>query len=605
MDSSLSFSDGSTLIRIEPRMRVFLLYVALLTLLMAGCQKPPMPVAMDHLNHRSDPRQAVEGEIPDIVQTTPFIPPLHPVEERYTIVVFDVPVREVLFTLTRNSRINADIHPSVDGHVTINAVEQTLPAILETISRQVEMVYEFDGKNVIIKPDQPYWHTYKIDYLNMKRESTGVMSLSLETGGEQGVAASGGADVTAKFEMDFWEPVENGIKKIIKVDNAVRTKNKAKSLGALKGGQDAGLEADEEPKKTKDKEKDKEKTADASEDDSLVIHRATGVISVSATQGQHKEIQKFLDMIAATAHQQVLIEATVVEIRLNDYYVHGVDWSRVTGGGSGTSLGIGESVLGEGGNSVIGLIDSGQLTNTFGGGEGSPFFALGHRMKTGAGGNNVISVSLRLLDEFGDVTVLSSPKVMTLNNQTAVMKVGDQHTYFETKYEETSTESDTSTTLKKKGKTTFTKKEALEGLILSVTPNVEESGIVSLHVRPVLSQKIGDLNGPDGNQYPQFQVREMDSVLRVGTGQVVVLGGLMKDFAETRKTGLPGLSDVPFAGELFGTQSRTLTKTEMAIFIRPTIMTPDSMRERMDQIRFSLDPGAVRGDTMKTMSALE
>jgi len=569
-------------------MRVLLVVAAILTVLSSGCQKTSMPVSVGHLNPVSDPRQGSEGDIPDIVHATPYLPPAHPQEERYTIVVFDVPVREVLFTLTRNSRIQTDIHPAIEGHVTLNAVEQTLPAILESLSRQVDLVYELKGENLIIRPDHPYWHTYKVDYLNMKRESSGSMSLSLESGANQGISASGGADITAEFEMDFWEPLVEGIKKIIKVDNAERTKWRAKSMDASKEVQEAGSGSDGEPKKGKGKEKGKDKGNEKPEEESLVVHKATGVLSVSATKGQHKQIQEFLDMIVATAHQQVLIEATVVEIRLNDYYIHGVDWGRVTGGGSGTSLGIGERVLGEGGSSVIGLIDSGQMTKTFGGADGSPLFGIGHQIKTGAGKNNVISASLRLLNEFGDVTVLSSPKVMTLNNQTAVMKVGDQHIYFETKFEETSTESETSNTVRKKGKTTFNKKEALEGLILSVTPNVESSGIVSLHVRPVLSQKIGVFAGPDGNEYPQFQIREMDSVLRVTTGQVVVLGGLMKDFAESKKTTLPGLGELPLASYLFGTQSRTLSKTEMAIFIRPTIMTPDTLREQMDRNHFSL-----------------
>ncbi|MBF0110118.1 MAG: hypothetical protein HQL76_13190 [Magnetococcales bacterium] len=561
--------------------------------MMTGCRNPGLPVSSAHLHPQSDPRQGTEADIPRIVQATPRIPPPAPPEERYTIVVFDVPVREVLFTLVRNSRITADIHPDISGRVTLNAVDQPLTVVLERLSRQVDMVYDLKGTNLVIRPDRPYWHTYKVDYLNMKRESSSEMNLSLEQGGGEEGASAGSAGITAKLEMDFWEPISEGIRKIIQVDNADRAKrNKGGASDALTRppvDPTPEVSVPGERGRSKDGGNDPEEEKKKEGDESLVIHKGTGVVSVFATRGQQRRIQEFLDMIVATAQQQVLIEATVVEIKLNEYHIHGVDWSRVTGGETGTRVEVGETVVSGGETRVMDLLDAGGLTRTFGGSGRQPFVGVGHQFKTGGDKSNVIGVSLRMLDEFGDVTVLSSPKVMALNNQTAVMKVGDQHIYFETKFEETTTESDTSNTVKKKGKTTFVKKEALEGLILSVTPNVERSGIVSLHVRPVLSQKISDFIGPDGNAYPLFQVREMDSVLRVGTGQVVVLGGLMKDFAESRKTGLPGLRDLPFVEPLFGASERTRSKTEMAIFIRPTVMTPDTMRQRQDSIRFSVE----------------
>lgn len=581
-------------------MRVILLHVALLTLLLAGCQTPPMPVATEHLNHRSDPRQAVAEEIPDIVQATPFIPPGHPQEERYTIVVFDVPVREVLFTLMRNSRISADIHPSVDGNVTLNAVEQTLPAILETISRQVDMVYELNGKTLIIKQDQAYWHTYKVDYLNMKRKSTGSMKLSLEGGGE-GISTSGDANVSADFDMDFWDPIADGIKKIIKVDNAMLAKGKVTSSAPLKSSQESG-EADDGSKKGKDTEKDKgkekEKDAGKSEDETFVLHKATGVISVSATKRQHKQIQEFLDRIIASANLQVLIEATVVEVALTDDFAQGVDWSRVVGGGSGTNIGIGNlPVFAVSGNNSL---------------------ELNHVLKTGENAINEIAASVKLLSQFGNVSVLSSPKVVAMNNQTAVMKVANEIIYFaiertsKSNKDTVATDSTLSTAvLITQSKATV--KKVMDGLLLAVTPNISDSGVVSLHVRPTLSQLIGYVKDPStddtgrqvNNLVPQMQVREFDSILRIPSGQVVILGGLMKDSSASEKNNVPGMGDIPFVRSLFGHETQTLKKTEMAIFIRPTIMTPDTMRERLDQIQFSLGSGTGRGDGVATTPALD
>ncbi len=556
--------------------------IALLTFFLVGCQKPPLPVSTEHLQNKSDPRQVKEADIPDIVQATPYIPPPHPAEEKYTIVVLDVPVREVLFTLTRNSRINTDIHPAIEGNVTLNAVEQTLPAILDSLSRQLDFVYEFKGKDLIIKPDLPYWHTYKVDYLNMKREqSGGSMDLAVDSGSGS-VKATGTASIKSEFAMDFWDPIVGGIGKIIKADSAERAKKKsARNTEKTKSAQDQTMDVEDDQKKDKEKDKEKDKDKDKEKDkvdDALIIHKATGVIVVSATKAQHQQIQEFLDRITETAHKQVLIEATVVEVSLNEFYNNGVNWSRVTEGVMGTTINQGDNSVG--------------AASIFNGESGKPFFTILSNIKTGQ--SSAISVTLQLLNEFGDVSVLSSPKIMALNNQTAIMKVGDQHVYF-TAGKKTLKEG---MSLDKTTEDPPIKNDAMEGLVLSVTPNIEASGIVTLHVRPVLttlrgyatySARDGVTGSSSSTDVPEFSVREMDSVLRVTSGQVVILGGLMKDYAKNLKTSLPGLGDVPFAGYLFGTQKRSFTKTELAIFIRPTIITPDTLREKMDKMHFSMD----------------
>lgn len=562
-------------------------FVVFLTLMAVGCQNAPPPVSPEHLSPYTDPRQVSGSGIPDVVHATSQLPPLHPQEERYTVVVLDIPVKELLFTLARRSQISIDIHPAIEGNVTLNAVEQTLPAILETLSRQVDMVYEQRGHGWVIQPDYPYWHAYKVDYLNLKRESTGDINLSMQNAVENGISTSGGAAITAKFEMDFWEPISSGIKTIIKVDNSERVKRRTRDLGDLKNGQDKGSGSKGEQKKAK--EGGKEPETDKLNEESYVIHKATGVLSVFATKGQHKQIQEFLDRIVAAASQQVLIEATVVEVRLNEENAHGVDWSRIVGGESGTNIAIGNLP-------VFAL-------------SGSESAEINHTAKFGSDHRNTIAASIKLLNTFGNASVLSSPKIMAMNNQTAVMRVVNQLVYFE--ISRTTRETPTMNIIVTK--TDATPKSIFEGLMLSVTPNIGDNGVVSLHVRPTLSQKLGEATDPStddfgnnlNNKIPQLQVREFDSILRIPSGQVVILGGLMKDSSENWKSGLPGLGAIPLASHLFGVQGRATTKTEMAIFIRPTIMTPDSLREYQNRMRFSLEEGVESGAQSGGPSALE
>ncbi|HEX2244888.1 MAG TPA: secretin N-terminal domain-containing protein, partial [Gammaproteobacteria bacterium] len=355
--------------------------------------KPPPP-SPGHLRAE----EKLPSEIPEILEQTPFLPPPKPLPppERYTVVVNEVPVKELLFALARDASMNVDIDPSLEGIVTLNAIDQTLPQILDRIARQVELRYEIQDRNIIITPDKPYFRTYKVDYVNLSRESTGTINIATQiaTTGTGAIAEGGGqigggagnnnstTAITNTSDHRFWQTLTQNILAIV---------------GEQATGSATGLPVT----------------------NSVITNPEAGIISVRATSKQHQDIQAFIDQVMANAQRQVLIEATVVEVTLSDQYQAGIDWSVIHHRGrAGFDMAQGVGAGAPRGTAI----GRGQL-------RGVTSFILQYLNPDSDGKR--IQVLLNLLREFGDLKVLSSPKIMALSNQTAVLKVVRNEVFFE------------------------------------------------------------------------------------------------------------------------------------------------------------------------------
>jgi len=276
------------------------------------------------------------------------------------------------------------------------------------------------------------------------------------------------------------------------------------------------------------------------------------MLTVRATQRQQQMIRSYLGQLMDNAQRQVLIEATVVEVQLKNDYQMGVDWSRLADRATGLSLT--QSLLGT------------NLVNP-------PNFVLNFAKKSDTAGN--ISATVKLLQEFGNVKVLSSPKIMAINNQTALLKVVDNLVYFTIEADTTLSQTVSQTTF------TTTPHSVSVGFVMSVTPQIGKDQNVTMNVRPTISRVIGFVNDPNpalaqnniDSRVPQIQVREMESVLRVHSGQVAVLGGLIQDSIDLSDSGLPGLSRIKGIGNAFNYRNNKIKKTELVIFLRPRVIT--------------------------------
>ncbi len=458
------------------------------------------------------------SDIPTPVQQAPFLPAPKPTapQETFTVTVTDVPVKELLFALARDAKLNLDIHPNVSGSVTLNAVKQTLPQILNRIAEQVSLRYDVIGPNLVVSPDVPHVRTYKIDYLNMTREAKSTVGVATEistTGGSVGKGGSGGGsagnksntEVTISTTNNFWELLVQNINGI---------------LGAGEG--------------------------------QVIANPLSSIVSVRATSRQHQQVQAFIDRMMSNVQRQVLVEATIVEVELGSSYQSGVDWNLISqsNGFSAASSMVGAN-LGT-----------------------PPALTLTYDKPTGS--FSTVFGALKMLEQFGDVKVLSSPKIMALNNQTALLKVVDEKVYFTVTREE---EAATTTTA---AKTTFTSEvhTVPVGLIMTVTPQITDDDRVTVNVRPTISRITGYAIDPAprlakvefDNLIPEIQIREMESLLKVDSGQIVVLGGLMQNRVNKSTSGVPLLSSLPWIGHLFSYKNDEYTKTELVIFLRPTVM---------------------------------
>ena len=550
-----------------------------LTLFLGGCASTipePHQPSEGHISVDEKAAVTTSNEIPEIVQKKAFLPPPVPQPseqdlERYTVVVNDVPVKELLFALARDASLNIDVDSDIQGFVTMNAVEQTLPQILERISRQAGLRYELKGNNLYISPDDPYFRTYNIDYVNISRDTEGSISVSTQ------IATTGTADVTSTGSGGSSSGTSNNSTTEVNSTSNHRfwntiTRNIHGILGEESTSSTEGLGSK-----------------------NVIVNSESGVINVRATSQQHLDIQEFVDKVLLNAQRQVLIEATIVEVTLNNRFQAGVDWNIID---KGLGLNITQ-------NSILSAA-AGFTTAT-------PFFSAGINRD-----DNNFNATIDLLKQFGDTKVLSSPKLMTLNNQTSILKVVNNVVYFTIEANTSQNQNNSLTTVESEIHTVPV------GFIMSVTPQINENNSVTMNVRPTISRISGfkidpgpllaqaqlnqlaaQLNSDNdptndialsdlviNNEIPEIQVREMESVLKVNSGQVAILGGLMQDDYQRNTSGIPGLGDVPVVGNAFKQRDFQNTKSELIIFLRPIVMHNASLTGDLSPYRRYLQDNA-------------
>jgi general secretion pathway protein D len=541
---------------------------------LAGCGQAPVKPAATHIR-ADEPR--VEGTIPPPVQVTPVLPQpkVTARPETYSVVVNNVRAQELLFALARDARLNVDIHSDITGTVTLNAIDQTLPQLLTRVARQVDMRYEIDGQNLVVMRDTPFLRVYRVDYVNMARDARSVAMLSTQVSGTQaGVTSTTQNNSTAVVNSvsvnKFWDTLVANIKEILQETDKVLPAGAAAPAPAAAAPAQPGAAAPAPSIPA----------ATFREAASVISNPETGILNIRATSRQHEKVQEFLDQVMTNAKRQVLIEATVAEVQLNNEYQRGIDWQRLRTGAASVgvpSFGAGSSGLEFGQSSAN--TPAGVATNAF--------------IFGGAITSLNFNFALRLLESFGDVRVLSSPKISVLNNQTAVLKVVDNLVYFTVKADTTTSQTTSLTTF------TTTFNSVPVGFILSLVPQISDSDSVVLNLRPTISRKIGDVADPNPSLalagvtslIPVIQTREMESVLRVQSGQVAVLGGLMQDSRSSTEDGIPGINQIPGLGSLLGQRKDLNQKTELVIFLRTVVVRDASVDGDYAAFRGNL-PGA-------------
>ncbi len=578
------------------------------SLALSACASPPtLPPGAGHLGALPAERTSTASAPPPAPTVQQPAAPAAPLET-YSVVVTGVQLQDLLFALARDAHLNVDIHPGITGRVTLNAINQTLPQILARISRQADVRFELDGPTLLVMPDTPFLRTYRLDYVNLSRQMAGTVATNTQiaTSGAGSMAAGqaatanpiGGGNISATrientSRNQFWDSVEKNLKDLLRETDKILPEGSSETLientgSSVSTGPAVAATPTPQPRARGRATTSHTSTPRATlqggpsaaqsstttlvqqstfrEAASVIANRETGVLTIRASARQHEKVAEFLEQVTQAARRQVLIEATIVEVALGDTYRQGIDWSRVLS--SGTRFGL----TGPGLGSTAG--------------NGTTPFSLAYQSRDG------IDATVKLLESFGTVKVLSSPKLSVLNNQTAAIKVVEEYVYFTVK-------SDTAQTTNAGvlSTVTTTPQAVSVGLVMTVTPQISETDEIILNIRPTISS-ISDFRRdpnpsiPAGipNLVPQIRTREIESILRIENGETAILGGLMEDRIDYRTGRVPLIGSLPLLGEVFTGRDNGIQKTELVIFLRPVVVREARLVARTPHLR-ELLPG--------------
>jgi general secretion pathway protein D len=559
-----------------------------LPLMIAACTSPPVkPPSDSHLTQTSAQVADTSGIPPTVRQTLTPPRPKASKGETYSVVVNNVRVHDLLFALARDAKVNVDVHPGIQGNVTLNAVDQTLPQILNRLAKQIDLRWEIDGQNLAVMPDTPYLRNYRVDYVNMNRDTTGSVAVSTQitssvpgggSGGAGGSSSGGGNNnstttIDNKAKNHFWETLIQNVKDILRETDKILPEGSSDTVVEQETSQQGAI-ALATPNASGAKEGSRGsqgavvpqqasgtttiKRTTFREAASVIAHPESGTLAIRATSRQHDKIQEFLDQVMTSAKRQVLIEATIAEVELTQDYQQGINW------GEFSSVASRSGVIGR------------TLTTT-----GSAQLVLGRNS------SGTSDLAIRLLENFGTVKVVSSPKISVLNNQPAVLKVVDNQVYFSVKVETNQNANNTTTNV------TTTAFSVPIGFVMNVSPQIGENETVLLNLRPSISRQIGTVADPNPelkrlsieNLIPVIRTRELESIMRVEDGQTAVLGGLMEDSLEKEDSAVPWFHSIPLVGALFAQKRNATKKTELVVFIRPTIVQEAGLAGDFQRLR--------------------
>jgi general secretion pathway protein D len=584
-------------------MRVFRYGVLIVLGSLLGCQATnPPEISKAHINKQVP--SVFEQDIPPLVQQAPLLPKPSKRDrpDTFTVVVDQVPIKELLFSIAQDANLNIDLDPQISGRVTVNAINQPLSKILDRLTELNNIRYEIDGNRLLVRVDSPYFKSYRIRYLNMARDTKTSIELSTEisSSGAEGSSLTNNSQtsVTNNASNEFWKTIEANLRVIVGAEEEGQTAAPAAAVTTPTSSTPAtpttsatenttptltptaGIPAAQATNTASALDVNPESAQSATR---LIVNRESGIIGIKASRKQHVDVQAFLDEVMGSAQRQVLIEATLAEVTLSDTYQAGVDWSAIQNGdldalnANSNGVNLLQSVTG------ANLADAPNV--------------LLKITNTDINGSRV-DATLKALEKFGNVEIMSSPKLMALNNQTAVLKVVDNQVYFTIEVENT---------VNDLGYITGTQYETNLhtvpiGFVMSVTPYIDEFDAVTLNVRPSLSRIIGQAQDPNPalaaanviSEIPIVQVREIESILKVNNGDIAVIGGLMQDDRAKRSSGVPWLSGLPWIGGLFRYQDDSFVKTELVIFIKPVVVYEPDINKDLQVFKSFLKPAESR-----------
>lgn len=443
-----------------------------------------------------------------------------PKAKKFNISVFEVDAREFFMGLVIDTNENMLVHPDVSGSISLELKNVTIAQVMDAVQKVYGYDYKKNDIGYFVYPSTLQTKIFKLNRLDLIRVGESVTSVSSGQYSDNNQSnssdnnrdgdsrnqnsQSAGSWIKTKAETDYWYEIESAIKSILSID----------------------------PQAT------------------VNINRQTGIIVVRAQPMQLREVENFINITQNQISRQVIIEAKIIEIILNDSHQAGVNW---------------QSIAREAIQTAPVLTGIGALGTTF-----RDVFTIGGR----AGD---FAAYVELLETQGKTNILSSPRISTLNNQKAIIKVGNDE-FFITDISSNTVTNNGDPILEQD----ITWTSFFSGISLDVTPQINDNDDVTLHIHPSITRvenqiKEFTIEGRDGSLPLALNtVRESDSVVRAKNGQIIVIGGLMQEMTEENKRGIAGLTQIPYLGNLFRVNNGEKTKSELIILLKPTIINSQS-----------------------------
>lgn len=487
----------------------------------------------------------------------------------FTLSARDVDVKTVLFALSNEIPQNLVIDPSIDQRVTVDLKDVPLEQALENILSPLRIRYELDESTLRVTPEKLETRIFHLNYIMSRRVGNSNLSSSSgggrsgDTSAQSGASSgnSGSGRSTSSIESqevaDVWTEIIESLGQIVSA-SARSPSSSGVAPDADLGSADIGSATGDSLSGSSSASSSSSSSSSASsavagdpERPYFTVNRQAGMVIVKDYPDILMKVAEVLEMVEGSVHRQVFIQAKIIEVTLNDEYKLGIDWSQVS------PITLASSDTGAG--TILGGLENATIT-------GAANFTYGIA-------NANFSVVVDALSKQGNVNVLSNPKIATLNNQRAVIKVGTEDIFFVP--ETTPATTTTAAT------TTFTPEAVTIGIVMDVVPQINSNGNIMMSINTSITEKNGERTSPDGiNIVPILDVRESNNVVLSGNGQTIVIGGLMKTRKEDKDNSVPLLGDLPILGRLFQHVERTVEKTELVIMLTPQIMAGQEIDER-------------------------
>ena len=498
------------------------LFVLMICFLMSACVTP------DVAKEGALPPPKPEAAAPPVKIPSPVAaqmdttkkPAAEDFKEVYSFSLREADVKDVLRGVGRQTDYNMIIEPDVKGLCTVDLKNVTVEKALQYILEPLNYTYKIEGRSVYVSKPKPQSRIFYLDYISLRKIGTSSV-MATQTGTQQsststtgGVTTTSGqmdraADVRSLTDSDLWKHLEDNLKKML------------------------------------------------SPDGHYIVNQQAMLVLIHDYPKNLSNFALFFDAMKGTIHRQVMIEAKIVEVTLNDTSREGVNWSFINGR-------IGEFMV----NWDLNLLNpSPVVIPTSSIYQTDPFF----RFYIGSSHLDISKTFIDLLKTQGSVDIISSPKVAALNNQRAIIKVAKQDVYFEEQQ---------TTTGGIGALATYTPRFITIGLVLDVIPQIDDNGNILLNVHPMVTEKVGVVKSRSGNEVPVLDVREADAMVRVRDGETVIIGGLIKDRKIIDYKGIPGLMNMPIVGPLFRVRSEEVLKQELVVFLTPRVIYDGGVNRR-------------------------